>query len=98
MALKINWTAEARQTHESVIIYLQEEWTDKEVKNFIKRTNYLILHISEHPYLYKASGYNNIRKAVIGKQNSLIYLIQNEEIFLLTFWDNRQNPLKNKYS
>jgi plasmid stabilization system protein ParE len=98
MALKIKWTKEARLTYYSVLHYLQEEWSDNEVIDFVDRTDKLILIISKQPYIYKASSYKQIRQAVIGKQNSLFYLVKNEEIILLTFWGNRQNPVKNKYS
>jgi len=70
----------------------------KEVENFISRTENILSIISQQPYLYKASAYKEIRQAVIGKQNSLFYLVKNDEVFLLTFWDTRQNPVKNKYS
>jgi hypothetical protein len=38
-----------------------------------------------------------MRKAVLGKQNSLFYLVHEPEILLVTFWDNRMDPKKNKY-
>ena len=98
MALNINWTAEAKQTYESVLSYLHEEWSIKEVQVFIERTESLLLIISQQPYIFKASAYKEIRQAVIGKQNSLFYMVKNNEIFLLTFWDNRQNPVKNKFT
>lgn len=98
MALNINWTAEAKQTYGHILEYLQEEWSTKEVEAFIKRTEALLLIISTQPYIFKASAYKQIRQAVIGKQNSLFYLVKNDEIFLLTFWDNRLNPVKNKFT
>lgn len=98
MALNIKWTKEAKDTFEKILIYLNEEWSVKEVENFISRTENILSIISQQPYLYKASAYKEIRQAVIGKQNSLFYLVKNDEVFLLTFWDTRQNPVKNKYS
>jgi hypothetical protein len=96
MASTIRWTAEVVKTYEAIILYLQNEWSDKEVTEFANRVNRLLITISNHPYLFKASKYRSIRKAVIGKQNTLFYFIRNDEIILLTFWDNRQSPAKNE--
>lgn len=97
MALKVNWSAEAEETFKNIILYFQQNWTDREVTGFIKRVDSLIYNISQEPYLFQSSSSKNIRKAVIGKQNSLFYLIRNNEIYLLSFFDNRQHPKKNKY-
>jgi plasmid stabilization system protein ParE len=97
MDLNINWTAEALYTYQNILAYLQEEWTEKDILNFIDRTEKLLKLISQQPYSFKASAYKEIRQAVIGKQNSLYYLVRNNEILLLTFWDNRIDPKKNRY-
>lgn len=97
MALKIEWSNEAEQTYLDILSYLENKWSRKEVLAFIKRTEILIDAIAAQPYSFEAARSKNIRKAVIGKQNSLIYQITDTHIYLLTFWDNRQNPAKSKY-
>ncbi|MBE9585501.1 type II toxin-antitoxin system RelE/ParE family toxin [Mucilaginibacter sp. JRF] len=97
MALRVNWTTEAVNSYKSIIDYLSKEWTIKEVEYFSERVDALINNISIQPYLFKASSIKQIRKAAIGKQNSLFYIIRSDEIFLLQFWDNRQDPNKRKY-
>jgi plasmid stabilization system protein ParE len=97
MALPIKWSKEATNTYQDVIEYLAENWTEKEVKGFIHRTNFVLKLIAVHPYIYQASKHKNIRKALIGKQNSFFYLIRASNIYLLSFWDNRRDPDKNKY-
>ena len=97
MALTVKWSEEARFQVEEIIDFLNYRWTEKEAKEFILKTEGVIKVIIGHPYLYPASNYNQIRKAVITKQTSLFYLIRKEEIFLVTFWDNRQNPTRNPF-
>jgi len=97
MALKIEWSDEAENTYLDILSYLENNWSRKEVLKFIKRTETLLETILIQPYLFKASQNQPIRKAVIGKQNSLFYRIDNDRIYLLTFWDNRQNTAKSKY-
>ena len=35
--LKIRWTEEATKNLESIIIYLESNWTDKELKRFFQK-------------------------------------------------------------
>ena len=99
MALKSIWSLDAEESFESVIAYLEEKWTEKEVRNFVRKTNALIEQIEKHPYQYKSSSFHEIRKAVITKYNSLIYHVNEkaEQIELYTFWDNRKDPSKFNY-
>jgi plasmid stabilization system protein ParE len=97
MSLTVSWAKEAKATYEDVIVYLKANWSDKEVIKFINRTESVLNIISIQPYAFKASNYKRIRKAVIGTQNSLIYLVRDTDIYLIAFWDNRMDPKKNKY-
>jgi hypothetical protein len=50
--------------------------------------------------MFKASKKKkSVRKGFITEHNSLYYQVKprKREIELITFWDNRQNPLKNKH-
>ena len=97
MALKIKWSKKAKNRYQNIIEYLNDNWTEKEVIKFIQRTDSLIKTIAANPLSFQASSKKDIRKAVIGKQNSLFYRIDNDHIYLLTFWDNCQNPAKSKH-
>jgi len=97
MALAVKWSKEAKATYEDVLTYLKENWSDKEVIKFISKTESILLVISHQLYLFKASRYKNLRKAVLGKQNSLFYAVHSNKILLIAFWDNRRDPKKNKY-
>jgi|ERR1035437_2122346 plasmid stabilization system protein ParE len=100
MAIIIKWADEAKKTFNKNISYLLEEWTDREIKNFIKQTNNIILRISVQPEMYAASAKSsNIRKAQINKYIVLYYRYYSskKEIVLLTFWHNKQDPKKLKY-
>ena len=94
MAYKIIWSPEAEKTFDEVIEYLQNNWTKKEIKNFIKKTEEIILILHNNPYLFRGSEKVSIYEALIGKQNLLIYQINEskKKVELLNFWDTRQNP------
>ena len=92
MAKKIIWTPEAEKTYDAIIDYLQEHWGEKEIVNFIKRTNSVVMHIKKHPMLYRSSGKEDVREALITKHNLLLYRVAGNIIYLLLFWDTRKNP------
>jgi plasmid stabilization system protein ParE len=100
MAVVIKWTNEAKKTFDDNINYLIAEWTEKEIKNFVKQTNNILLKIVAYPEMYSASRKNpKIRKAAINKYIVLYYRYQpsKHEIMLLTFWHNKQDPKKLNY-
>lgn len=94
MVKKITWTPQAEKSFDSVIVYLREHWTEKEIKVFIERSNTVIFHISHFPLSYRSAGRDNIREALITKHNLLLYRITGNAIYLLYFWDTRKNPMK----
>ncbi len=100
MAIIIKWTNEAKQTFDKNISYLMEEWTEREIRNFVKQTNYIISRIAAQPEMYPASRKNpKIRKAAINKYIILYYRYYStkKEVMLLTLWHNKQDPKKLKY-
>ncbi len=82
MAAEIRWTPEATETFQSIIVWLEQQWNERE--------------ISEYPEMFKASSKRDIRIAKITAQINLFYKIHKSEntIALLSFWDNRQDPEK----
>lgn len=92
MAKTIIWTPEAEKTFDAVIDYLQQHWSGREIKNFIKRVSSVTDHIRRHPLSYRSAGKEDVREALITKQNLLLYRVTGETIYLLYFWDTRKNP------
>lgn len=94
MAKTIIWTPEAEKTLDDIIDYIDQHWSQKEVRNFIERVDRVTDHISRHPLSYRSAGKEDVREALITKQNLLLYRISGEIIYLLYFWDTRRNPAK----
>ncbi len=100
MALKIIWSKEAENTFQKNIEYLQNNWTEKEILNFVRQSNHIISRIEQHPLMYMASPKSrSIRKAKINKYIVLYYryYVSKKEALLLSFWHSKQNPSKLKY-
>ena len=95
MALEIVWSPRALDNFHEVILYLEKNWTDLVVKDFVTRTEKVIQLISEHPEMFKQVSFQNAsREAVITKHNLLIYRVCTNKIVLLTVFDTRQHPRK----
>ena len=66
MARQIIWLPKAEERFDEIIFYLQKNWTEKEVSNFIKRTETVLNLISAFPRLYRRS-----KKKIFTKHLSL---------------------------
>ena len=94
---KITWSPKAQKSYIHIADFILEKWSKKEVKKFSDITSSTILQIAQNPELFIASKHKkNIRKGFITKHTSLIYKVKSNEIELVLFWDNRQNPKKLK--
>ena len=77
MALKIVWTKRAIAGYAGIITYLEEEWTEKEVRNFVRQTEEFFKLLSEYPeILQKTKRHKNVRRGPINKQTILTYRIK----------------------
>lgn len=94
---EIVWSDEANNNLSRIIDYLETNWTDKELRKFFRKLEKTLQLISQYPQIFPVTHqHKNIHKCVLTKQTSIYYRFQNDKIFLITLFDNRQNPLKFK--
>jgi hypothetical protein len=55
MSYSVEWTAEAEITYTNILLYLEQKWTDREVRNFIYRTEEVLQLIKNNPLVYPRS-------------------------------------------
>jgi plasmid stabilization system protein ParE len=99
MSYGIIWTSEALETFGDRIAYLKIHWTEKEIVNFKKRVKEYLDVLQESPFMAQRPGkLKNVHIGVVLKQVSVIYRVKHStnEIELIAFIDNRQNPKKIK--
>ena len=95
--LKIRWTEEASKNLESIIVYLEANWTSKELRNFFQKLEKQLLLLSKFPEAYPLSlKKKKIHRCVVTKNQTLYYTVGEEMIVLLSIFDTRQNPSKVK--
>ncbi len=96
MAKEIRWTSEAENTFETIVNYLEKNWSKKEVSNFVQATFRTIDFISKQPLIFRKVNIKDVHEALITPHNLLIYKISSSHIDLIMFWDTRKNPKKKK--
>ena len=51
----ILWTIRASKSFDNIFKYLKIHWSDKEISNFLLRTNNLISMLTQHPEMCRQS-------------------------------------------
>jgi len=96
MALEIVFSDDGLETLLSTTSFIENKWGTKQAYKFLERVNKILFLASLNPYMYKAFILSdNIRVGLISKQTSFFYRIQENEIIILFFWDNREDPFNN---
>jgi plasmid stabilization system protein ParE len=76
-----------------ILEYLNENWDEKVVNQFIDLTEDILRQISinprQFPVIYKKE---KIRKCVLTKHNSLFYRDSKSQVDILRIYDTRQDP------
>ncbi|WP_203255794.1 type II toxin-antitoxin system RelE/ParE family toxin [Hyunsoonleella ulvae] len=94
---KILWTDHAISELKETLEYLENNWTERELRTFSLKLDHTIELISKAPEIFPTSiGKKNIRKAVVEKHNNLYYRINKNSIEIVSLFSNRKHPKKKK--
>jgi len=92
---KIEWSLEASSNLDSIVDYLEKKWTEKELQTFRNRLKKQLSLIAESPELYKLSSRRQgLRECQITRHNTLFYKHDDDSLYIVAIFDNRQNPDK----
>lgn len=91
---KIVWTETAAKQRREILKY----WTERNqstsyAEKLIEVTAKHLKVITNNPEAFKESEIDNIRESAMG-HFSLYYKITAEQLIVMAFWDNRQDPKK----
>ena len=91
---KIVWTETAAKQRREILKY----WTERNqstvyAEKLIEITAKHLKVILKTPEAFKESEINNIRESAMG-HFSLYYKITADQLIVMAFWDNRQDPKK----
>ncbi len=91
---KIIWTRTADIQFVSVLEYwIQRNKTATYSKKLLQLVTDRTKQIAQNPFSYKKAKFDNTRVASLGNF-SIFYKVNENEIIITAFWDNRQDPSK----
>lgn len=93
---KIVWTSHALSELTQAFQYIEQHFSDREIKKLSQKIENTTELIAQNPKLFPMSEKKNVRRAVIMRYNTLYYRIKQNHIEVLSFFSNRQNPKKRK--
>jgi len=75
--------------------YLETKWSLKVKKDFIKKLEKSLLLIQKNPEFFQQSTLmKGLYRCVVTKQITIYYKFDEHHIYIVTVFDNRQNPEK----
>ena len=91
---KIVWTETAAKQRREIMNY----WTERNksttyAEKLIEITAKHLKVISKNPNAFKETEMNDVRESAMG-HFSLFYKITPDQLIVMSFWDNRQDPKK----
>jgi len=88
------FSRQAKETYAAIQSQLYERFGETILTKFERKTVKTLDLILQSPLIFKTIADNpNIRKGLIHKNCSVFYEVKPNEIEVLFFWDNRQDPI-----
>jgi len=91
MMFTVTWSPEALEDYHQNIAYLERRWTEREARNFIEATAWVLDIVARSPEMFQ-SATGDVRKVPIVPQITMYYRITGDAVHVLRFWNNYQNP------
>ena len=97
MDYKLFWSKESLSNLDSILSYLESEWTEKELTSFKQKLSKQLELLQKNPKLFPISEIQpRLRKAVLSKQTTIFYEIREFEIHIAYLFSNRMDTKRIK--
>lgn len=96
MALEIVWTTRAEKGFEKIITYLEDNWTQREVENFVQSSFAFFDLLAKRPHiLARSSKQKCVYRGPMDNHNILTYRLKprKKQIELLNIRSSKRKPL-----
>jgi plasmid stabilization system protein ParE len=92
---KILFTPEAVDTFDAISTQILDRWGESKLQEFKLRVSKYLEIIAQSPYIYPILSelFPDLRRCILHKNCSIIYKVMDQDIHVICFWDNRQEPL-----
>ncbi len=95
MNFQILWTQESKVSFAENIFYLETNWSEKVIANFMEETEKCIEVLRSNIYAGIYDPNLKCRKILVTEQIYLLYEVyeDTQTIYLLSFWNNYRKPI-----
>ncbi|AWG20534.1 hypothetical protein FFWV33_02800 [Flavobacterium faecale] len=90
------WSNQSELDYYDNIDYLMGYWGLASARNFIDKVDANIAILQKGNINFRPTNSKGVFEVVIVKQISLFYRVSDDAVELVRFWNNYQNPEKNK--
>ncbi|HEY5369395.1 MAG TPA: type II toxin-antitoxin system RelE/ParE family toxin [Hanamia sp.] len=97
MAYKIEQSSLFVKKIAKLLEYLESNWGKKVAVEFKTKLDKRMLQLLTKPDNGKVCNVPHVRMILITPHNKLFYRIKGKTIYIITLFDTRQDPKKNKY-
>ena len=94
MAVEVVWTKQAEMSFQHIIDYIEENWTEREVGNFVTRTFHKIELLRIFPKIgIQSASKQNVFRTILSSKTVLVYQYKprKHEILILDFLSTAKN-------
>lgn len=90
---KITWSDESLNNLKAIIEYLENNWTEREIRKFAQLLEKRLSLIASNPFSFPVINHpKKLRKVVTSKHTTIFYQPVDGHIRILSLFDNRRNP------
>lgn len=94
---EVIWSPRAKTDLENKIEWLLENWSEKEVRQFVRSVDERIALVQTNPKLFPTTRKKSqVRKSVMKYHTTIYYQLRKNTIYILTLFDPRQHPGKRR--
>ncbi len=96
MAVEIIWSNRAEKGFDKIVNYLEENWTEREIKNFMKESQEFFELLKKNPKMLQPSRKTNLYRGPMNSRTIITYKIKprKEQIILVNIRSSIQKPFK----
>lgn len=81
-----------------LLFYLEKEWSKQVADDFLVKLDKRISVLKEQPFIGSPSQkVKDVRGILITRHNKLFYKVSGNSIVVLSMYDTRMNPKRNRY-
>ena len=90
---KLIWSDEALNGLKEIISYLENRFSEKDVKKFVQKFDKQLEFIKSNPESFSFSPKSKtVRRTIVARLTSIYFRVDGDVINLVTIYDNRKNP------